>query len=115
EGHGTGRRDDDGVLDADATDAGEVDAGLHGHDVTFGQRTTGRRGHPRVLVDLEADAVTGAVRERVAPSGVVDDGAARAVDGRALDSRAHGVASRALAREHGVPNAPRLGTGVADA
>ena len=65
--------DDDGVLDAHAADAGEVHAGLDGDDVADEQGITGRRGDPRRLVDLEADAVTGAVRERVGPARVGDD------------------------------------------
>ena len=74
--------DDDGVLDAHSTHAGEVDAGLDGHDVTGGQRITGGRGDPRCLVDLETDAVPGPVDECVAPSGGVDDVTARLVDAR---------------------------------
>ena len=38
--------DDDGVLDADATVLGEVDARLDGDDVAGGERSIGRRGHP---------------------------------------------------------------------
>ena len=51
--------DDDGVLDAHAADAGEIHAGLDGDDVADEQGITGRRGDPRRLVDLEADAVAG--------------------------------------------------------
>ena len=86
--------DDDGVLDPHATDAGEVDAGLDGHDDARVQGTTGRLRDPRRLVDLEADAVAGAVRERVAPTGGLDHVATRAVDRRALDAGRDRVAAR---------------------
>ena len=88
EGVGAVVGDDHGVLDAHAAHTGEVHAGLDGHDVAGRQGTTRGRGDPRGLVDLEADAVPGAVHERVAPAGVVDDVAARLVDRRALDARA---------------------------
>src|SRR5262249_31412190 len=89
EGHGRVVGDHEGVLDADAADAGEVHAGLDGHHVTRGQGITRRPGHPWGLVDLEADAVARPVDERVGPAGFVDDGAARVVDSRALDSGSH--------------------------
>ena len=106
EGLGAVGGDDQGVLDANATDAGEVDAGLDGHDLTRRQGTRGRLRHPWGLVDLEPDAVTGAVREHLAPAGGVDHVAARAVDRGALDARGH----RRPARPAGSPpRRPRRG------
>ena len=69
-----GGGDHEGVLDADAAVLGEVDAGLDGHDVARCEGSSGRRRHPRVLVDVEADAVPGAVQEGIAPSGGGDLG-----------------------------------------
>src|SRR5688500_5168332 len=68
----SGRRDDQRVLDADAADAGEVDARLDG-DRHARLQCNGRRGadlptrtvrtQERLLVDLQPDAVSGAVDE----------------------------------------------------
>ena len=79
--------DDHRVLDPDAAVLGKVDAGLDGHDVAGGERSVRRPGHPRVLVDLQADAVAGAVHEGVAPARLVDDGPAGGVDVLGLGAR----------------------------
>ena len=52
---------------------GEIHTGLDGDDVTGCERSSRRPRDPRVLVDLEADAVAGAVGERVGPTGLADD------------------------------------------
>ena len=108
------RRDDDGVLDAHAADAGEVDARLDRHDVADEQGITGRRRHSRRFVDLETDAVAGRVRERVGPTRVGDDVARRAVDVGALDVGGDRVASGLLALEHDVVEMTGVGAGIAD-
>src|SRR3954453_16830918 len=64
---------DDGVLDPHATVLGKVHARLDGHDLTDAQRRLGGARDPGCLVDLEADAVAGAVNERVAPPRRLDD------------------------------------------
>src|SRR3954453_13836648 len=53
--HGTVRRHDDGVLDAHATDSGEVHTRFDGDDVVLAQRITGRRRDSRRFVDVETD------------------------------------------------------------
>ena len=65
--------DDDRVLDAHTTDTRQVDARFDGDDVVHEQRIIGRRRDPRRFVDLQADAVTGGMRERVGPSRLRDD------------------------------------------
>src|SRR6478752_4125039 len=72
--------DDHGVLDADPAVVGEVHPGLDRHDVARRERGRDGPGDPRVFVDLEADAVAGAVGERVRPAGVAYDGPAGLVD-----------------------------------
>ena len=61
------------------------------------ERQVVARDHVRVLVGLDADAVTGAVDEPVAVAGVGDDVARRRVDGgarRADGRRLHGALLR---------------------
>ena len=58
----------------------------------------GRRADPRVLVDVEAHAVAGAVDEGVGPAGVGDDVAAGGVDVRAVDAGPHRGHAGAWAR-----------------
>src|SRR2546430_11616754 len=115
EGIGAVGGDDHRVLDADAAHTREVHARLDRDDRTALQGITGTRGHPRLLVDLEPYTMTGAVHERVAPAGGVDDLATGAVDGRAVGAGAHRFAPGPLALAHDIPHAPRLPTGVADA
>src|SRR6476646_4767500 len=111
EGVGAVRSDDHRVLDADAAHAGEIHAGLDRHDRTALQATTGTRGHPGVLVDLEPDAVAGPVHERVAPTGGHDHVTTGAIHLGALDAGAHRFAAGPLALAHDVPDAPGLGPG----
>ena len=54
-------RDDAGVLHADAELAGQVDAGLVGHDGAEGARLVVAAAEVRALVNLQADAVAEAV------------------------------------------------------
>src|SRR5262249_30728761 len=65
-------RDDEHVLEADATDGGVVDPGLDRHDVAGLERDHPPlpATHPGQLVDLEADAVAGP-GEEAADHGVV--------------------------------------------
>src|SRR5262249_49730695 len=69
----------------------------------------------RLLVDLEADAVPGAVYERVAPARRGDHLATRMIDRRAVGTRAHRLTTRPLALAHDVPHMSRVGPRVADA
>src|SRR6516165_6436860 len=71
---------DEGVLDTDAAVPGNVDTGLDGHDEAGGEDSSAQLGDGGGLVDIEADAVTGAVLEAVGPAGLRDDGAADAVE-----------------------------------
>src|SRR5215207_6212582 len=107
--------DDHGVLDAHAAHTGEIHAGLDRDDRTGFQGITGTRGHPGLLVDLEAHPVAGAVHERVGPTRRRDDLATGAIDLGAVDSGTHRVATRRLAVAHDVPHAAGLRTRVADA
>src|SRR5260370_11535057 len=87
EGGGAVLGDHHGVFDADPADAGEVDAGFDRDDGAGIQRTRRGASDPGGLVDLEADAVAGAVHEPVAEAGVFDDRPARPGDLRAGDTR----------------------------
>src|SRR5580658_1261978 len=63
------------VLDTDATKAWEVDTGLYGDDEAGGEDSSAQLADRGGLVDIETDAVTGAVLEAVGPAGLGDDGA----------------------------------------
>ena len=66
------------VLDADAAETREVDAGLDGDDVAGDKRCLTHLGiEPRGLVHLQADAVTEAVAEAIAEPRLLDDRAER--------------------------------------
>ena len=70
--------DDDGVLDAHAADAGEVDAGLDGDDVTGRQGITAHVAATRGASWISRPTPWPVpCDERVAPAGVDDDVAAR--------------------------------------
>src|SRR3954471_7283160 len=70
---------DEGVLDADATAAGQVDPGLDGHR-RAGRQSTGRPdAQHRSLVDLQTDSVAEPVRERVGVPGACHDFTCRGV------------------------------------
>src|SRR3954453_3996371 len=64
---------DDRVLDADTAHAGQVHAGLDGHDIAADDATRGRTRNPRVLVNLDAHTVTGAMAEQITPARFGDD------------------------------------------
>src|SRR5262249_57514895 len=64
------------ILDPDAADAGQVDAGLDRDDVPRLEHVLGLRREPRRLVDGEADAVPEPVPELVAVPPVADARAA---------------------------------------
>ena len=81
-------------------DAGEVDAGLDGHDVAGAnvpRAVAATRGASWISRPTPCPVPCD---ERVAPSGGVDDVAARVVDGRAVDAGAHGVPPGLLALAH---------------
>src|SRR5580658_7242925 len=61
---------DEGVLHTDAAVPGNIDTGLNGDDEAGGEDSSAQLGHRRRLVDVEADAVAGAVLEAVGPAGV---------------------------------------------
>ena len=63
------RGDDDVVLDADAELALDVDARLDGDDVSRLEDVARLRGQPRLLVDVETEAVAEAVAERARRTG----------------------------------------------
>src|SRR5262249_42121017 len=65
-------RDDDEVLDADAAEAGEVDARLDGDDVASLERARILGVQVRQLVHLQAEAVPEAVAEERAEAGRLD-------------------------------------------
>src|SRR3954467_13260477 len=70
---GTIAADDHQVLDPYAEAAGQVHAGLHRDRVSRRQRALPARGQPRLLVDLQADAVAEPVSELLAVTGRLDD------------------------------------------
>src|SRR4051794_27969311 len=79
-------RDDHGVLGADATDALEIDTRLDRDHAQLAQRSRGRPTHVGGLVDLETDAVTGAVGELWAPAGGLDHVSGGGVDRLGVDT-----------------------------
>src|SRR4051812_14152420 len=74
------RSDDDGVLDADTTPAGQVDAGLDRHRHAFGDCIRGGGRERWSLVDLQADAVAQRMHEAAGVWALLDHGARRGID-----------------------------------
>src|SRR4029079_16949166 len=74
------------VLDPNAADPGEVDPRLDGDDGARGQRIVLFAPQAGSFMDLEADAVTQAVDERLAVPGFLDHSTADGVDRRARDA-----------------------------
>src|SRR5439155_16203503 len=74
---GAGLGDDEHVLESHAPELGQIDAGLHGHDVAGQERRRARAPDGRQLVDLETYAVPGAM----------DEAARRTAIGRSLLAR----------------------------
>src|SRR5271170_592680 len=68
------------VLDADAAVPGNIDTGLDGDDEAGREDSSAQLADRRGLVDIETDAVPGAVLEALRPAGVGDDAAADVVD-----------------------------------
>src|SRR5277367_827442 len=68
------------VLDTDAAVPGNIDTGLDGDDEARGEDSSAQLADGRGLVDIEPDAVPGAVLEALRPAGVGDDLAAHVVD-----------------------------------
>src|SRR5271154_490976 len=77
------------VLDADAAVPGNIDTGLDGDDEAGGEDSSAQLADRRGLMDVEADAVSGAVLETLGPAGVRDDLAADVVDLLRRDPRSH--------------------------
>src|SRR5438270_1111955 len=99
------RGDDERVFDPDTALLGKVHTGLDRDDVTGGERSSGRERDPRVLMDLEPDAVPGSVREGIGPAGGADDLATGLVDFDAGYSGAHLLDAGALCGGHDVEHA----------
>src|SRR5690606_28459285 len=59
-------RDQDVVLDADAAETGDVDARFHGDDHARHEKDVPAHRESRLLVDVQPDAVAGAMAEAVA-------------------------------------------------
>ena len=76
----------------------DVDAGLHGHDKTGFERSIRHGGYPRCLVDVEADAVAGAVGEPLGPAVLVDHRTAGLVHLSARRSGPDGLDAGPLSR-----------------
>ena len=83
--------DDHEVLDAHATDAGQVDARLDGHDMARDEPRPAGPCKPRRLVDVEPDAVPEAMAEVVAVARGGDDVAGDRVDLATGRARLDGV------------------------
>src|SRR5437588_3256516 len=79
--------DDDQILDPDAAEPAQVDAGLDRDDVAGGQRAAVVRVEVGPLVYLEADTVTEAVPEAPAEARVLDHVPGDAVDLGAVSAR----------------------------
>src|SRR3954468_24373876 len=77
------------VLDANAAPAGTINARLDRHDCALPERRFDGLCQPRRFVDLEAEAVTEAVAERVAIAAVFDVAASEAVRLLPLHPRPH--------------------------
>src|SRR5690606_23154367 len=88
------------VLDADAAETGDVDAGLDGEGDAGDEGDVLVGGDVGLLVNVEAEAVAGAVEELRAQAGGLDDGAGGAVDLGAGDAGAGGLAAGGV----GVPD-----------
>src|SRR5262249_23650600 len=100
--------DDDEILDADAADAGEVHAGLDGHDVAGRQRARVLDVQPRRLVHLQAEAVTETVTEERAEAGGLDDVPRDPVDGDAVGARPNRAEPGELSFENDVVGVAQL-------
>src|SRR5438105_5995026 len=72
--------DEDVVFNADAAHAGQIDAGLDGTDHAGREHSIDAGPEKRPFVHLQAQAVAGAVREKVAVAGIGDDAASGGVD-----------------------------------
>jgi hypothetical protein len=81
-----GGGDEDIIFDADAADAGEVDAGLDGDDHAGFEGGGAETGEGEGFVDIAAKTVTEAVAEVVAVAGFGDDVAGGFVDFFAVDA-----------------------------
>src|SRR5580704_4705715 len=86
------------VLDAHAAVPGNIDTGLDGDDEAGGEDSSAQLADGRGLVDIEADAVPGAVLEALGPAGVRDDPAADVVDVLDRDARPHRGGAGCLGR-----------------
>src|SRR5689334_18794006 len=88
------------ILDAHPADARQVDPWLHCDDHPLFQGCGVRDGEARILVDLETDAVTGAVLEVLAMAGLGDDVAHDRVGVLARDPGPHRVETGQLRLPH---------------
>src|SRR5689334_23355015 len=70
-----GLADDDIVLYPDAPQMGDVDARLDRHDVPGDEKRGAHDGDPRLLVDLQSDAVPEGMAEELVVSFLPDDAA----------------------------------------
>src|SRR6478752_305636 len=106
---------DEGVLDADSSAAGQVDAGLDG-DRCAASESTGRADpQHRGLVDLQADPVTETVREGVAVAGLHHDVPRGGVDRAQVGAHREGVPTGPLRPAYDVMDLTLpVGRGAAD-
>ena len=100
--------DEDHIFDANTEFTGQVDAGLDGDDRVLPDGLLGFRAGEGVLVDLDADAVAGAVAEVLAVACVRDDVAAGLVEVEGRDARADIVEARLLCLADGLVDVDHL-------
>src|SRR6476619_6574976 len=92
--------DHDEILDPHPADARQVDARLHCDDHALLEGCVVGDGQARILVDLETDAVTGAVLEVLSVAGLGDDVANDRVGVRSGDAGTHRVEAGQLGPQH---------------
>lgn len=112
QGAHAGLGDGAGVFDADAAQAGHIDAGLHGDDVAGGQDLIGPAGNAGLLMDIDAHAMAGAVAEALAVAGLGDDIAGDFVDLRRGHTGRDGRLGRLLGAQHDIIDLAHLVAGL---